>query len=50
MVAEHVATTELAANVKTVQAFDEMLVELTRLGVSAESAKASPDPPEPAPK
>ena len=39
MVAEVVATHELAANVKTVQAFDEMLGELTRIGVSAEASK-----------
>jgi hypothetical protein len=36
MIAEQVAAHELAANVKTVQAFDQMLGELTRLGVSAE--------------
>jgi hypothetical protein len=41
MVAEQVATHELAANVKTVQAIDQMLGELTRLGVSAASQKPS---------
>lgn len=44
MVAEKVATHELAANVKTVQAFDQMLGELTRLGVSAEPQKPSAEP------
>lgn len=43
MVAEHVATHELAANVKTVQAFDQMLEELTRVGISAEP-KPKPEP------
>lgn len=49
MVAEKVATLELAANVKTVQAIDEMLGELSRLGVSAGPAKPSAEPaPSPA--
>lgn len=41
MVAEQIATHEMAANVKTVQAFDQMLGELSRLGVSAEAPKPS---------
>lgn len=47
MVAEQVATHELAANVKTVQAFDQMLGELSRLGVSAEAPKPSAQAPKP---
>lgn len=39
MIAEKVATYELAANVKTVQAFDEMLNELTQIGVRADAQK-----------
>lgn len=39
MVAEQVATHELTANVKTVQAFDQMLEELIRVGISAEPQK-----------
>jgi hypothetical protein len=31
MIAEHTSVHELAANTKTVQAFDEMLSDLTRL-------------------
>lgn len=34
MMDEQLATHEVAANVKTVQAFDQMLEELTRLGRS----------------
>jgi hypothetical protein len=41
MVDEHLATHELAANVKTVQAFDQMLEELTRIG-RTETPKSSP--------
>ncbi|MEY4549614.1 MAG: hypothetical protein RL685_5809 [Pseudomonadota bacterium] len=43
MVAERVATHELVANVKTVQAFDQMLEELTRVGISAEPKKPKPE-------
>jgi hypothetical protein len=40
MMDEQLATHEVAANVKTVQAFDQMLEELTRLGRSTNSSSS----------
>jgi hypothetical protein len=45
MMAEQLATHEVAANVKTVQAFDQMLGELDRLGVTAEQPQPAPPKP-----